>query len=816
MKNPLTFKNARDLGQFLIAEITKRNRTVVSFDVFDTLIHRRLAPEAITRAVAFWLSEQLIDQGFSIIVNVLEARHKVYSQLIHEKAARGLDLDVSLDELVLPWVRECVGKPFMGDTQLSEQLASIELDYEISSCFCNADFLALTTELKNRGIRLIYTSDMYLGAKYINEILSACGYKNLFDAQYVSGDLALLKRTGRIFEAVLTSENIPSSDLIHVGDNEFSDGIKPAEHGILALVHLERDLIKRNRRMQYDHERAKSDRSWLGVLAAQFTEAGLDEVGTVEEAYGRRILGPILAPFIHRIVERCKQENIQHIYFMAREGYILKTLFDDLAPAIFDSKNAPKSYYLCVSRLTTFLASMKGFSLREISASLNNTPYYSIQTLFAPLKIESETLSRIALKHGIVDINAPLPEFFLQWSPLSQLIQDTEITAIISRKSSTMRAHLSQYLEQIGFFDVHRVAVVDIGWSGQIQANLYNAISDLPECPQIFGFYLGTTLAAHWRKTPNNWMEWSHTDQCHLGWSGKSALEFVQGLEAAVRAPHGTVIDYQIVSDYIHPVFKSNSDTSRQAEMRDDTLLALMQHGIQVYGGLYSKVVQMFNITSHDTLPYARTMLNRMVRFPTPREARFFLNANNVSDLGSSEVLVLGAGGSPSLWHFRKFKRILRQSFWRYGTVALTRSTIIQWIFVVSAATRAIAKKWQSLDPGIVFSNYTPPPPEKSALSTSTDNNMLFEQISNDHAQLVLKGRKERRKNQLHGLTSPLTLGEMIAAYTAFKASSLACKLSGRHTPYQDGMSIRGWISRELAQHPKLKDLLVSIRKRLK
>ena len=800
------FDHPRSLVAGLISELERTGVQTVSFDVFDTLIHRRAHPEAVVWAVARWLQARLKALGHSIVVAPLDARNRAYAQLIGKKAELGLDLDISLDELVLPWVRECVGKEFEGDVSLAEQLAMTECEYEQKTTFCNSDILSLVKKLKGRGIRLIYTSDMYLGARYIDRILDACGYKGLFEAAYVSGDFALLKRTGRLFDAVLEREGLQPDRLFHVGDNFISDGERPAERGITAFICDYKKMVHRQLRMQYDYQRMKVDSSWMGVVAAQYSEAALGEIGAPEEAYGRRVLGPIFMSFVHRLAERCLEEGIKNVYFVAREGYLLKQLFEQIAPIIFgDTFKQPQAHYLSISRLTTFMASTKNFSLREITASLNNTSHYSVRTLLAPLKLEDSFLLSLGQRCGIADIDATLPPFFKEWPPFHRLLEDPLLNDEIQKRSSVVHGNLQLYLEQQGFFSESRVAIVDVGWSGQIQDNLYKAIMERPDCPQIFGLYLGTTLTAHWRKTPHSWMEWTHGDYSHMDWFGRSAFEFVQGLEAVVRSPHGTTIGYTDTGRSVEPVYKAETESSRQTEAKDDPMIALFQNGMREFAASYAQAAKMFGFTATDTLPYARMMLNRMVRFPSPEEAKWFLKINNVSDLGSSDVFALGQQHAVSVLKPKTLLRALRQSFWRYGVVSIGRSSLSQSILAALISIRMIPKVRQNLCEGIVFNAPAPAIERRTDAKAGSEARSearvsQFESIETLQKTSLDLGRKQARILALHTATSPLGLREALTIHLAYRLVRIGCRITGRHMPYSDALSVKGFIMRALTR----------------
>ncbi len=800
------YEHPHSLAAGLIAELERTGVQTVSFDVFDTLIHRRVHPDAVIWSTARWLKISLEALGHSTVVDPLEARNRAYAQLIGKKAELGLDMDVCLDELVLPWVDECVGKEFEGNVSLAEQLAVIECEYEQKSTFCNFEILNLVKKLKDRGIRLIYTSDMYLGAKYIDRILDDCGYKGLFEAGYVSGDFALLKRTGRLFDAVLKIERLQPNSLFHIGDNHISDGERPAERGIAAFICDYKKMVHRQRRMEYDYQRMKVDSKWMGVVSAQYSEAALAEIGAPEEAYGRRVLGPIFMSFVHRIAERCKEEGIKHVYFVAREGYLLKQLFEKIAPIVFGTTlEQPKTHYLAISRLTTFLASMKNFSLREITASLNNTPHYSVRTLLAPLKLEESFLLSLGQRCGIADIDTALPSFFMEWPPFHRLIEDTLLNVEIQKCSNLVNGDLRRYLKEQDFFSDSRVAIVDVGWSGQIQDNLFKAITDRSDCPQIFGFYLGTTLAAHWRKTPRNWMEWTHGDYSHMDWFGRSAFEFVQGLEAVVRSPHGTTIGYYDNGLSIQPIYKAETESSRQTEAKDDPMIALFQNGMREFAVNYAQAANMFGFKAADTLPYARMMLNRMVRFPSTEEAKWFLKINNVSDLGSSDIFAFGQPDAVSLLKPKTMLRALRQSFWRYGVVSIGRKSLSQSIFAALISIRMIPKIGKSLCEGIVFNAPTPTIGRSiNFIPLSVSPESLFESIETLQKTSLELGRKQARLVALHSATSPLSLREALTAHLAYRLVRVVCLFSGRHIPYSDALSIKGFIMRDLTKYKRV------------
>jgi FMN phosphatase YigB (HAD superfamily) len=798
---------------------------VVSMDVFDTILHRRCWPDTVVRGVANALRQLLAERGVERVADPLQARHSAYAEVAAIKIAQGLDQDMTLDELCPVWVRHAAG-PRLPDEDIAAvavRLAAIEAEYEEWSCFANPPMIHACRVLKQRGFRLIYVSDMYLGRLVVDRLLAAHGFGGLFDAGYVSGDLALLKRTGRLFDKVLELEGLKPSEIIHLGDNPHSDGVQAASRGLTALVVRDRFWQRRSRRLHYDYQRLSIDRRWHGMIAAAFAQRPPGQLATFEEAFGQRVMGPVFTAFLHRVLERCRDLGIRRVFFMAREGFVLRQIFDELTPIVYKSGGAPQSVYLGVSRLTTMLASMQRYGLRELHMAMANTGHHSLHTLVAPLKMPADRLRAIARRHGIHDIDRPLPDHFLSWAPLQRTIEDPELQAHTIDLGSEARRRLTEYLEDLGFFDHSRVAVVDVGWGGQIQDSLFAALAHRPDRPQVFGIYLGLNGTAHTRKTTDNWMEWVVCDQAHLDWPARAAFDFVQGIEAIVRAPHGTVIGYRSADGEAGtrwlPVFRPPSDTARQAEMIDDGVLALFQAGIREFAWQYAKIALITGATADDTLPYARTMVDRLVRFPTASEARRLLELNNVSDLGLSHVLELGAGSTQGtlIYRLRRIRPLLRHSFWRAGVIGLLKARSLQLAWAVSQSLPTLPRVHCDPVPGIVWWAPREQDDLPQVIHTPVTHRAAaqpFEPAVEDaHQRLCDEERRRRSTGQCATWTSPLSLGEVLLSAATFHSVRLAAAAAGRQPPYASGMGLRGVAMRWVMGYPGVSRMLGALRR---
>ncbi|CAM2187830.1 Haloacid dehalogenase superfamily, subfamily IA, variant 1 with third motif having Dx(3-4)D or Dx(3-4)E [Burkholderia latens] len=787
---------------------------MMSFDIFDTLIFRRCSPDAVLHSVSMYLDHEVAARGIAIAHGgALGAYHAAYAKLARRSAAHGQDDEVYTTEIYGEWVREAVGG---GDPELAENVRAKMREIELQVCEANPLMRPVLERIRSTGVRMIYISDMYIGNECVSAILEKARLLDLFDAGYVSSDHALLKRTGRLFQFVLEREGVQPSRVLHCGDNPHSDGDRAANAGLQAVIVRDKQCIERYESMHYRYLRwLVNPRGDAGALAASFAQSMPGDYLTAPEAYARRVLGPIYASFMHRVVERCFESGIEQVFFLAREGFFLKQIFEKIASRRHEQLPIPRTTYLGVSRLTALFLGTKHFGMREVSLALSNGPR-NLSNLFSALRISEEKLAAIGARHGMPDIHAILPEYFMSWGPFLALLDDPEISVVVSARHEESRELLEQYLQQEGFFDHKKVAIVDVGWAGQIQDSLYRGCRDRADCPQIFGYYLGMNLTGHHRKSPGNWMEWVICDQCHLEWNGISALQFPQSFEAITRSPHGTVIGYERKGDVVEPVLKADDVPSRQAEMLDDGLIALLQAGILDYVDHYATAISMLRLDAGQTLAYGKQLTGRMVRFPTFSEAGYLLRLNNVSDLGAGTLYQMGGVDHLSVLRPRRLKNLLRSSFWKYGTLALTgrAATLLQLVWNVRVDARSLPVRRASLDHGIAF--HRPADVSDEARRTVVETvrrSRLGEDIPEVTAALVQKERRKYRYVDAHRATQPLTLHEALKLYGAWRISAAYAKWTKRHMPSISAEPLGTYFRQALFAQPGTRRAVARIRR---
>lgn len=200
----------------------------------------------------------------------------------------------------------------MGELVSSPHEAmSTEVAIEARVAKPNPFALHLLEVAKERGIRVVLLSDMYLGKAAIKRtwcLLGAGVPAALYEQLLVSSEFGVSKHGGELFERMLALyPGVAKERILHLGDNYASDVVAPRAHGLLAC--------------HYD-SLTDNPSGVLALEAAQFPEGTrrLDPVRNLAQAtderadrdpndegkpwfaFGAEVLGPFVASYADWVV----------------------------------------------------------------------------------------------------------------------------------------------------------------------------------------------------------------------------------------------------------------------------------------------------------------------------------------------------------------------------------------------------------------------------------------------------------------------------------------------------------------------------------
>lgn len=213
------------LSQFFLADKEEilsamQSVSVVSFDLFDTLIKRKVpSPEDVHILVDKRYSEQtgqkIMDYQTRRILAEMEAREISGSR-----------------EITLKDIFSC----FSGLTEEEKAtLQDLEMQTEYDVCTPNQYMKSVYDKALADHKTVIITSDMYLPEMLIRRILEKCGYNN-YRRLFLSSEKGVTKSSGKLFDALLAEMKSKPDCILHIGDHIKSDYFRPKQKGIKASL----------------------------------------------------------------------------------------------------------------------------------------------------------------------------------------------------------------------------------------------------------------------------------------------------------------------------------------------------------------------------------------------------------------------------------------------------------------------------------------------------------------------------------------------------------------------------------------------------
>lgn len=317
------------------------NADVVSFDLFDTLITRKVY----TYTDVFELVNLRLREKGICIPDFAKLRLYAEKELSKETAP-GLE---QIYDLVL--------KQAGGSFISAAELVGMEWEIDFYVMAARERVCDIFRKAVSDGKQVVITTDSYYSLEQIRKILAQFGLERC-DKVLVSCEYGTSK-TQDLFQ-VLRRE-YRAENILHIGDDEFSDIEKAAEHGIAVYrLFSGADLFDELGGLGLEDSIVTlADRLKIGMfIAYMFNSPFWFEDGSsalaVEDAFGIGYLfcAPVITDFVLWLKETTEAQDYKQILFCARDGYLVGRMFRKVSPKT-------KSVYFLSSRTAAIRAGME-------------------------------------------------------------------------------------------------------------------------------------------------------------------------------------------------------------------------------------------------------------------------------------------------------------------------------------------------------------------------------------------------------------------------------------------------------------------------
>jgi len=480
----------------------------ISFDIFDTLLKR----DVIDYTEVFDLVAIKALKQYSIQAN----KYK-YERIAAEKKARSkrLNSEITIEDIYSNFV----------NFSLSELEIFKKLECEVESEILFAD--NNVKELYNLCLinkkKIIIISDMYLSKEFLANILYKNGYIDYYRL-YVSSDVKKQKRTGELFKLVLDDLAIKSNQIIHIGDNFRSDYFMPRLYLINSIKIKTNKFIKTKNLLN----RSIINLNWF------INNRGNDFTGLYEKM-GYKIYGPLLYGFVNYTINIAKKNNIDIIFFLSRDGYIMKKAYEIF---LEKNENCNRSCYLYASRRSLQVPMLAAYSgdFNKLFDFISFPPYVKLNTVFKRLGYK-ENHDKIFIESEI-DTNSyftisQIRQIFKNDNYINNVKNQIYLNAINEKK------WLMQYLESINFID-KKCMIVDVGWKCSLQNALFEITKHTKT--KLIGSYIGVHKESKINKNCVYGYLFDHENNKDNFYTLIGAMSII---ELFFSAPHGAVNHYE-------------------------------------------------------------------------------------------------------------------------------------------------------------------------------------------------------------------------------------------------------------------------------
>ena len=517
---------------------------IISFDIWDTIIKRKCHPEetklATARYIVLKYNNELKDE-YKNIYEILKRRDEIEAEECKKNKEKGFDEECRILDVFKILEKEIFNK----EMNIEEELLREEIEQEKKVIFINPEILPIFEKYKD--LKMYCISDFYMSAESLKELLDYLNIPVKIEKIYSSADYLLNKRTGNLYKKAEEELGIKPEDHIHVGDNQYSDIEMANSLGIetIKTTKTEFDFVpEKGRKFNFDlscvkkEEDSKEDRIF---------NTGVD-------------LAPLLYFYGYSIVEYAIKNKIPTVYYATREGETFIKIHELIEENNPFGVKLPSSDIIEVSRMGTFSASLKEFSILELLRLWSQYREQSMKALFKTLAIDIESYKQYLEKYDLnPEENIVEPWFDLR---VQRLCADKEFTEQVNKEIKRKREEILEYFEKSKGIvnDAKPMFMVDIGWRGTIQDNLAYIFTN----KKIGGYYL--TLYDFYNIQPKNTYKLSFIDDKNI--RDNEVASMITLLEWIYNPGTGSVAGYKdgkairkakdeetkIVKEYIKPM----------------------------------------------------------------------------------------------------------------------------------------------------------------------------------------------------------------------------------------------------------------------
>ena len=488
-----------------------------------------------------------------------------------------------------------------------ERLKELEITTEIKNIVPIPETINKIKSYLYDKKRVVLISDMYLNEKQIRRLLVSID--EIFEdiKIYVSSEFNKTKNNGNLYEYIKQEENIDYCNWYHVGDNWAVDVKKARNKNINANLLEKEPLMPYEARYLWEKIEDVDFQLLIGV--AKLTRRLSKDKSDVYK-FGASFAAPLLFGYVKWLINEALHYNVKTLYFIARDGYILK----EIADIIIKERNLNiKTKYIYASRKVWRVANEHNI---DCFLSVMNSEYFDrFSTSFVAerLGLSKDEFTRLT---GFECNNKILSENSRKYL-YEKLENNTALKQTLIEKYKIKNELSIKYLQQELAFRDKDIWFVDVQGSGKTQDILIKTLKSF--CNNNFEFFY---FSLDISMTPENIAEKrQYFTYFHIK----------HWMELLCRTPEGQTIGYKEHNGYIYPIKEKFNNN-------------LLKWGFNSYVDAvkdYSRLILEFEQKNNISL-VSYSLCKKYFEY-----FNYFLDRNTADLIGSVTLSILGNENNP-------------------------------------------------------------------------------------------------------------------------------------------------------------------------
>ena len=467
------------------------------------------------------------------------------------------------------------------EQSLVPHFVDAELSLEIDVLRVVPSAQRLLTHCQKLGLPVVYTSDTYFPAAFIEARLRAMGLLLPNSYCLASSERAESKASGRLFQNLI-SDNRSPGNILHVGDHAHSDVAVPRQIGMDMRWCIDARL---NRFEEQLSDAASSTAGFSASMAGASRMARLalraqncKEAAIRDVAAG--VAGPALLGYVLWILKRAQALSLERLVFLARDGQVLAELARQLVLRLGLSIEIR---YLYVSRRSTNLAATFEANEEEVGWVFRDVSHLSTAEFLSSFDLEWEDVSEFLVPD---DSQTEHSSALRISEAFREQLNDGPIRELVLDRASARRNVVTKYFEQEGLLDDVSQAIIDFGGVGSQISAVHVLIKNAGgQAPHIFMIGLDKPEDAG-LSTPPLDPDWVAATECYLydhrrNQGIKRSRGFGTCIQMFCAADHGTVVGYHYEDSVVVPDLATRVDKPLiewGLELYRSTLVTFVDH----------------------------------------------------------------------------------------------------------------------------------------------------------------------------------------------------------------------------------------------